>query len=100
MYLKRRSIGPLFDQETEALLALFKNKTTYLPGFSKGDRADFDYHIHHNLTVATFDGQKNRDSSTIYHYEFARASSQSRWKLQKAWRKDQNGRVIEEYPVH
>lgn len=47
---------------------------------------------------ATFGFQKNGGSS-LYHYTVARASKDSPWQLQKAWRTDENGHTIEEFPV-
>jgi hypothetical protein len=46
----------------------------------------------------TFDFWKKGDSS-IYRYQISRASEDSPWKLQKAWRTDKNNRMVEEYQV-
>ena len=46
----------------------------------------------------TYHFRKNGDSATC-HYSVARASKDSPWKLQKAWRTDQNDHTIEEFPV-
>jgi hypothetical protein len=48
---------------------------------------------------AAFDHLLKKGDSSIYHYEFTRASKTSPWKLQKAWRADQNDQTVEEYPV-
>jgi hypothetical protein len=45
-----------------------------------------------------FDGRKNGDPSD-YHYQVGRLSKDNPWKLQKAWRTDQDGKTIEEFPV-
>ena len=50
------------------------------------------------FTSATVEVLKDDDSS-IYHYQVTRASEEGPWKLQKAWRTDQTGRTLEEYPV-
>jgi len=48
---------------------------------------------------AAFDHVLKKGDASIYHYEFTRASRTSPWKLQKAWRADQNDHTVEEYPV-
>jgi hypothetical protein len=40
-----------------------------------------------------------KGDSSIYHYEFTRASKTSPWKVQKAWCADQNDHTVEAYPV-
>lgn len=42
--------------------------------------------------------QINHDSS-MFHYNMVQASKDSHWKLEKAWRTDPKGRVIENYPI-
>ena len=42
--------------------------------------------------------QINPDLS-VYHYTLVQASKGGPWKMQKAWRTDQAGRTLEEYPV-
>jgi hypothetical protein len=46
----------------------------------------------------TFGFQKKGDSS-ICHYTVEQASGNDPWKLKKAWRTDQNDKIIEEFPV-
>jgi hypothetical protein len=46
----------------------------------------------------TFDLLKKGDSS-LYRYQVARTSAESPWDLRKAWRTDQTGHTIEEYPT-
>jgi hypothetical protein len=98
LYLKQTSTGPLFDENIRAAAEYFNNlKTTHqLPGWSEND--DGTIYCHAHVNVAAFDGRKRGDSAT-YHYEFARASKDSPWKLQKAWRADQDYRSIRQYPV-
>jgi hypothetical protein len=110
MYLKRTSIGPLIDKDMEAagkatakaamkFLKSLKEKDR-LPGWSKNDElatdgVTFHFHFPGSLTLNLL---KKGDSS-IYHYEFTRASKAGPWKLLKARRTEQSGRTIEEYHV-
>jgi hypothetical protein len=75
-----------------------------LPGASKGDHGKTTaFHFNHvpspYLDTATWDTLKKGDSSSIYHYAFTRPAKNAPWKLQKAWRTDQNGHPMEEYPL-
>jgi hypothetical protein len=67
-----------------------------LPGWSKNDKGTIALEDYSNLV--TFRSWKKGHSSS-YHYAVSRASKDSPWKLQKAWRTDQNNRLAEEYPV-
>lgn len=49
--------------------------------------------------MVTWNLEKERDPS-IYHYVMVRLSPDGSWKLQRAWRSDQNQLLLEEYPVH
>ena len=74
-----------------------------LPGASKNDYGKTTYfHYDHTdspyLDSATWDILKNGDSS-IYYYTATRKSKRGSWKLQKAWRTDDSGKVLEEYPI-
>jgi hypothetical protein len=98
MYLKQTRAGPLVDEDieaAEALLNVLKAKGE-LPGWPANDIGTiyFDMRGFH----IQFDGRKNGDPSD-YHYQFGRLSQDSPWKLQKAWRTDQDGKTIEEFPV-
>jgi hypothetical protein len=110
MYLKRASTFPLVEREEEAELnrvadsaMIFLHslqKKGCLPGWSKKDKVagkTVDFHIR-LPDSGTCDVAKEGDS-TIYHYQFGRASKNSPWKLEKAWRTDKNGHTIEEYSV-
>jgi hypothetical protein len=98
MYLKRTSVGRLDDEEGEAaekfLTGLKDNGR--LPGWAKIDKGRI-YHFAYSVSE-TLDACKNGDSC-IYHYKVARASKESLWKLQKAWRTDKNDRNSEDFPV-
>lgn len=98
MYLKQTRAGPLLDenmQAAEAFLNGLKAKGI-LPGWSENDTGAIYLNIR-GLQLE-FDGRKNGDPSD-YHYQISRLSQDSPWKLQKAWRTDQNGKTIEEFPV-
>jgi hypothetical protein len=111
LYLKRTSRLPLVDKDAErryratgksAWIFLHRlKKEGQLPGWSKTDQF-----ASRALTVnfphpesAAFDHVVKKGDPSIYHYEFTRASKTSPWKLQKAWRADQNDHTVEEYPV-
>jgi hypothetical protein len=101
LYLKRASIGPLIDDRVESAMQLLKNlkEQGQLPGWLKDDRGALKgATINSPSNSVSFEVQKNGDPSR-YHYTIDRASEAGPWKLQKAWRTDQNGRTIEEYPV-
>jgi hypothetical protein len=113
LYLKRTSDYRLVskDKESAARLAVesamkclrqLRNQNL-LPGVSKSDEGKLtNYNFNHNdspyLDSVTFDGQKKGDSF-FYHYTVARTAKHDSWKLQKAWRTDAQGRVVEEYSV-
>jgi hypothetical protein len=121
MYLKRTSIGTLVDEGMEAAMNFLTNlkEKGQLPGWSKDDKGTtyletyscfgpksangkgatyLETNSNSGLkSSVTFDVLKNGDSS-IYHFTVTRASKDSPWKLQKAWRTDQNDHAIEKYP--
>ncbi len=113
MYLKRTSKWPLVDKDVKAKAMVMAksalefliqlNKENQLPGSSKNDHGrTTDFHFNHEdspyLDSATWYLLKNGDSS-IYHYTVTRTSKDGSWKLQKAWRTDDNGKTLEEYPI-
>jgi Aspartyl protease len=98
MYLKQTSVGPLVDGKiisAEEFLNNLKEKKQ-LPGWSTND--DGTIYLEPYPDFEAFDGRKNGDSS-IYHYKIAQVSEGDSWKLQKAWRTDQDGKTIEELPA-
>lgn len=112
MYLKRTSKWPLYDKSlvSEAkwdmrpaveLLRTLKKKSQ-LPGWAKKDQLDgalrvhFEYH-HDYLDSITVDA-KRKDDTSLYHYAVTRTKG-SPWRLNRAWRTDQNGQILNEYPV-
>jgi hypothetical protein len=101
---------PLVEREVEAefkrvadsamkFLHSLKQKGR-LAGWSKKDKVagkTLDFHI--RLPDSSSCDVAKEGDSTIYHYQLSRASKNSPWKLEKAWRTDKNGDKIEEYPV-
>jgi hypothetical protein len=71
-----------------------------LPGLSKNDKGSvyFESSSGTGFESVMFGFHKNGDPSTC-HYKAGRASQESPWTLQKAWRTDQKGHTMEEYPV-
>lgn len=108
LYLKRTSIGPLHldtqevkaEGKSAATLLRSLKKSGHLPGWSKDDKSvakSASFSCSSTLT-GSFTVRKIGDSS-VYHFQVIRASEDSPWKLQKAWRADQNNHTVEEYPV-
>lgn len=76
----------------------------HLPGFTTNDhgRMTSDYvplakNVLYPFSI-TYHCVKNGDSST-YHYTVVSESKDSAWQLQRAWKTDSNGKVLEEWPV-
>ena len=107
MYLKRTCIKPLTDEILEAAAKSAKEflrsllKQDQLPGWSKDDQMDTTtaHYFYHFPNSITCDRLLKKGDSSIYHFELARPSTESSWKLQKAWRTDENGQTLEEYPT-
>jgi len=129
MYLKQTSVGPLKGDNSVEInneeigapaefLEGLKHKgqlpglsgtdqgATYLETYSNFDSQPADsesmayvraYFSSRHKSV-TFGFWKDGDSS-VRHYTIARTSPGNRWQLQKAWRTDQAGRTIEDFPV-
>jgi hypothetical protein len=107
MYLKRTSVGPLVDKSSQAVvneagrfLHSLKRKGQ-LPGWSKkAELANTTETVQLGYpNSVTFNHVRKKGDPSIYHYEFSRPAQNRPWKLQKAWRTDQDGVTIEEYPV-
>jgi hypothetical protein len=99
MYLKQFSVGPLVDEAAETAMAFLKDlkKKGQMPGWSKDETGQTRFpEINSNSVTANI--AKEGDPS-IYHYSVGRTSKSDTWKLQRAWRTDQNNKVIEEYSV-
>ena len=101
--IKRRPGG---ESTLEAQAFIDRLAATHqLPGFRKGENATV-------LAPATAEASTNdsypvsREFDTsrsgqqfVYNYLVIRASKHSDWKLQRIWRTDRDGNVIEEYPL-
>jgi hypothetical protein len=97
LYLKQTGIGPLSDEAAESAMNFLRGlkEKDQLPGWSKNDKG----------ITAMPQSDLNSVNVTIgkdgifYHYVVLRAIQNSPWKLKKAWRTDQNGKILEEFPV-
>jgi hypothetical protein len=106
LYLKQESVGPLASGffltiEAEKFLAGL-GKADQLPGLSNKPAGDLQaakmrFSGAYPFSQG-FDFHKTGDSS-VYHYDVLQAFQNGPWKLKKAWRTDQNGKMIEEYPL-
>ena len=47
----------------------------------------------------TLHASKNNDGHFVYYYTVEKASETNDWQLQRAWRTDTNGQVVEEFRV-
>ena len=98
MYLKQTRIGPLVDENMEAAAEFLKSlkEKGQVPGWPEVDEGTIILEAHPNSETYHF--RKNGDSAAC-HYTVTRASKDNPWKLQKAWRTDQNDHTIEVFPV-
>ena len=116
MYLKQTTSGPLngdrfIQMETTANSAGDSahdfleglKKAGHLPRWTADENGtseaalQFHYFDIYPIT-ATFNVRKNQDTS-VYRYTLVQAAKDAQWVLQRAWLTDQNGTVIEEFPV-
>jgi hypothetical protein len=106
LYLKQQSVGPLASHyflivEAEQFLVALGNKGQ-LPGLTNHQQVHFSAWNNGNFDAyplsITFDLRRKSDAS-IYHYSVIRESKDAPWKLQKAWRADNHGHTLEEYPI-
>jgi hypothetical protein len=109
MYLKKTSDFALADKNLEVAArkagisayscAKSLKRIGQLPGWTKKDLIEDDFIFHYQASdVITIELRKEGDSF-VYHYGFNRKSKERSWKLQKAWRTNENDRVVEEYVV-
>ena len=114
MYLKQKNVGALAgdhslkgshfgDLQSPMDFLLGLKQTNHLPGWSNDARTPICFEAcsnsaHKALASVTFGFQENTNSSSN-HYVIDRASGDSPWKLRRAWRTDQDGKTIEEFPV-
>lgn len=98
MYLKRTTESSGYTSAVWFLKHL--RESGKLPGWTNNEELSPRQallHFHYPDS-ATFDAQKS-GNPTNYHYSISRASEESAWKLEKAWRTDPSGKTVEEYPV-
>ena len=97
MYLKQTSVGPWADENINAAEAFLNNlkENGRLPGWSKNDEGTIYWEAFPKF--AEFDCRKNGGSAD-YHYEVGGIADNSP-KLQKAWRTDEKGETVQQYPV-
>jgi len=76
-----------------------------LPGWLKDERGEVAFSWSFNEAAPesypisrTFIATRKSDAFK-YHYVVVKASRDGAWKLQRAWRTDTSGRILEEYPV-
>lgn len=110
LYLKRVINGPPADKELQAqrkseeksAAKFLRNLESNgkLPGWAKTDSVAGGHVMIHDvdLYTATFDIPKNGEPY-IYHYTVSRDSDSARWQLQRAWKTDLKGSVVEEYSL-
>jgi hypothetical protein len=97
LYLSRRSENPLpFDNDADTPLIFLRRlkEKGQLPGWSKDEHGV----VLQGFVLGSLGFKKSGDSS-IYHYTVSRTSENGPWKLVKAWRTDQNGRITVNYSV-
>lgn len=111
MYLKRTSDSALVDKDMEKMaMAEWRSAIKFmkhlkgknqLPGWHKNDEtASKTVHfVFQYPDSITFDHVQKKGDPSIYHYQVSRASKATPWKLNKAWRTDADGRLIQGYPV-
>jgi len=101
LYLKRTRIGPLPEEATATAPAFLKNllKEGRLPGWSRDDQLLPVFRPSDSTADSTTDEFRKIDDSSTYHYTVIPAAKNGSWKLQKAWRTDENDNTVEEYPV-
>jgi hypothetical protein len=100
MYLKLATDGrPLLDVEVKGALEflIHLKKAGRSPGWSKEEHGTIYRWSHPDSDTCGFSARKDGDDS-IYHYIVTRASKGTPWELQKAWRTDRDGKVVEEFP--
>ena len=98
MYLKKTSIGPLRDEKMETAAQFLRNLKAngQAPGWPEND--DGPIYLEAHPDSETFGFRRHGDAFTA-HYTVTRASKGSPWRLQKAWRTDQNDQMAEGYAV-
>ena len=111
MYLKRTSDDILVDKDFEqhaidegkSAMKFMKHlmSINQLPGWQKHDKAASKtvHFVFQYPDSIIFDHAQKKGDPSIYHYQVSRASKASPWKLDKAWRTDADGHMLQEYTV-
>lgn len=110
IYLRRRdmeSVATIVDLYFEAE-NFFKSlqETGRLPGFAQGEHGHATFWMQQmdEITPATYPFSRTVNVTKAgdvsgYHYTIENAFRDGPWTLQRAWRTDADGRVVEAYPV-
>jgi hypothetical protein len=109
LYLKRVIKGPPIDKDLElqsksvakSAAKFLKNLDSrgQLPGWTKNDNVTSGRVTVHDIEhTVLFDIPKSGEPF-IYHYTVSRVSDSGPWQLEKAWKTDLKGKMVEEYPV-
>jgi len=99
MYLKHVTDRPLLEAGLKRALDFLINlkKAGRSPGWPKEEHGKIWPESHPDSETYGFAARKDGDDR-IYHYIVTRASKGTPWKLQKAWRTDRDGKLVEEFP--
>jgi len=99
MYLKQVTDRPLLEAGFKSALDFLIDwkKAGRDPGWAKEEKGKIGPESHPDSETYGFVARKDGDDR-IYHYIVTRASKGTPWKLQKAWRTDRDGKVVEEFP--
>jgi hypothetical protein len=100
MYLQQTCSGPLLNEELRAAMEFLRDlkRKGQAPGWLPNDKGKLSAETHPDPETFGFAAGKEGDSM-VCHYLIARNSKESPWRLKRAWRTDQNGKVIEEFSV-
>jgi hypothetical protein len=98
MYLKQTTVGPPTDDNKRAAEVFFTHlkEDGKLPGWARSEKGTIYNEEFPNYVE--FDCRKNKDSSD-YHYRIIHEAKSNSWRLQKAWKTDEDDNTIEEFPV-
>jgi len=99
MYLKQVTQGPLMDAGFKSALDFLIDwkKAGRDPNWAKEEKGTIWPESHPDSETYGFRARKDGDDR-IYHFLVTRTSTETPWKLQKAWRTDRDGKVVDEFP--